>query len=619
MRRTSVLFIVLIIVLSIVLGACTSQQPPENVDTEQEGQNQQEAEPEGEDEPEADEEEEIDELTESLKGKGEGMIHVNQIGYRPDAQKLAVINSQGGKFRTFEVINEETGEVVLTGETYGKTVMPGRAPEPKLDLATMDKVLYADFSEVKEPGTYYISIPDYGRSFSFRIAENVYNEVKDALLKAMYYQRCGMALEEKYAGVWKHDACHLEDAILWEDQSVKIDVTGGWHDAGDFGRYTVPAAKSIADLLLAYQFFPTAFSGDINIPESGNGVPDILDEARYALDWMLKMQDPVSGGVYHKVTTKQFPGTIMPERDKDKLYVLPISPTATGDFAGVMALASRIYEPYDKEFSQKALAAAEKAWEWLVANGTASGFKNPQGVGTGEYGDSNSIDERYWAAVELYLATGNEKYHTSVKSLYGRVNKFGMGWGEVSGYGTISYLFADPSKVDEAIYKNLKDGLIAQADNYVKTGQNDGYRVPFGTGDYGWGSNGSMANRGMILLVANELQPNEEYVQAAEDILHYLFGRNALDQSYVTGFGSKPLMNPHHRPSQADGIKDPVPGLLSGGPNKNREDPTAKKLLPENGPAARAFVDHEGSWSTNEITTYWNSPAVFVAGYFTQK
>lgn len=139
-----------------------------------------------------------------------------------------------------------------------------------------------------------------------------------------------------------------------------IDVSGGWHDAGDYGRYTVPAAKTVADMLYAYQANPALFGDDVGIPESGNGVPDILDEAKYALTWMLKMQDPETGGVHHKVTCENFPGYVMPEQETGELIVTPVSTTATGDFCGAMALASEFFGESDPNFAATCLDAAKR-------------------------------------------------------------------------------------------------------------------------------------------------------------------------------------------------------------------------------------------------------------------
>ncbi len=547
--------------------------------------------------------------------QGQGMIHINQVGYVPGATKVAIINSQRFEFQQFHVIRTDIDEIVYTGQVTGKQGADDATTAPILDSSSGDFVYRADFSAWTEPGTYVIEVPAYGRSHPFVIGDQVYTDVKQALLKNLYYQRCGMELVEAHAGVYTHAQCHQELARLYDQPDVAIDVTGGWHDAGDYGRYVAPGANAAAALLLAYERFPDRFQDTINIPESGNGVPDLLNEVRYELEWLLRMQDTDSGGAYHKVTGRSFEGFIMPEYDHNELVVLPVSPTATGDLAAVMAMASRIYNAYDHGFSIRALAAAEQAWAWLLANPDAAGYRNPPDIVTGEYGDSNSLDERFWAAVELYKTTGKTIYHEYVKENYNKVNKLGLGWTDMSGFGTLSYLFMNDAQQDAEAYAALKAALLKEADQMVDRASRDGYLIPMSSADYGWGSNMNVMNKAVLLIAAYELQANEPYIETAESLFHYLLGRNALDKSYVSGFGSNPMMHPHHRPSGADGIVEPIPGLVSGGPNRSIQDPTAEEFLSENKFPARGYIDHEGSWSTNETTIYWNAPAVFVAGY----
>jgi endoglucanase len=528
-------------------------------------------------------------------------IHINQLGYRPCDKKIVIVN---GNSTAFEVIDEVSGNPVFTG-----TLTDGMKDE-----STGDFVSYGDFSTLKAPGKYFLKVDSFGNSFSFEINDNVYNATQDGLLKAMYFQRCGCVLEEKHAGVWKHDICHTEEGSLYWDANTKLDVSGGWHDAGDYGRYVVPAAKAVADMLLAYEFFPEAFKGEINIPESGNGIPDILNEVKYEVDWLFKMQDKNSGGVYTKVATPNFAGMIMPEDDKAPLIIYHMSSPAAGDFAAAMAMAARVYSNFDKSYSGKCLVAAEKAWQWLISNPQTL-FTNPKDAGSGAYGDKTDIDEKYWAAAELYKTTGKEEYHDVFKSLLKKLEApVELGWADVAGYGSIAYLFTEKSKVDTAVYEEVKSKYIAHANKLLQVSKKDGYKVTLTSAQYIWGSNMNILNHAMHLILSNMLSPNSEYVDAALAQWHYIYGANSLNFSFVSGYGSNAMMNPHHRPSDADGIVDPVPGLVSGGPCARLADVIAKEVL-QGQPPARCFVDHTESYSTNEITIYWNSPAIFVAGY----
>lgn len=532
-------------------------------------------------------------------------IHINQIGYRTGDSKLVRVNGKGGGF---EIVNTDTG----------RAVFDGRMKKGPTDAASGDDLYYGDFSSLKEPGTYCVVISGMGMSYPFRISDTVYGDVKNGLLKALYYQRCGIRLEEKYAGVWAHDACHTEMGVVYGSEDRLLDQTGGWHDAGDYGKYTVAGAVAVADLLLAWELFPDRFADDVNIPESGNKVPDILDEARYELEWLLKMQDGDSGGVYHKVTSKTFPSlNTLPGDDFGRLYFFPVSATATADFSAVAAKASRVYRPFDPAFSDKCLAASERAWTWLSSNKDVPGFKNPAEVTTGEYGDENDSDERYWAAAELFAATGRAEFGDYVKSVYrdGKVSECGFGWQSVGGLARLAYLSSDRDRQDSGVYAHIKAEVLKAADRKLKVGRADGYGTTLRPEDYGWGSNMGLMNDAMLLIAADGLKAKKDYIATAKDNFNYLLGQNALDQCYLTGFGSKSVKDPHHRPSKADAAEEPVPGLVAGGPNAGLDDDIARAKL-KGMPAARCYYDNSNSYSTNEVAIYWNTPAVFVAGYF---
>lgn len=293
----------------------------------------------------------------------------------------------------FEVVNALGDKVVFTG----------KIDEVKYDPYSGGNVSCGDFSVVTEPGCYYIRTFSCGKSYSFTIAQNVYNNLITDMVRMMYLQRCETALDERYAGIIAHKSCHSDIAYLC-GTDVGRDVSGGWHDAGDYGRYTVAAALTAAEMMLAYEAFPKLFSDETNIPESGNGIPDILDEVRYGLDWLFKMQDS-SCGVYHKETCAGFPGFVMPE-ERDKVILCPLSKTATGSFAAVMAMASDCFKGNDGEFARKCLSAAEKAWDFLMSGKGELITQKSEDMINGAYENSSYINEIYWAAAQLYKATG---------------------------------------------------------------------------------------------------------------------------------------------------------------------------------------------------------------------
>lgn len=529
-------------------------------------------------------------------------ITVNQVGYPAKGTKAAALAGVGG---AFQVIDASSGAVVFEGKTSA-------AIEDKASGVT---VCTADFSDVAHPGQYRIE-HNGEKSAEFTITEKPYQELHKGLLKAFYFLRCGMELTEEFAGPWTHAACHTSEGIVYGQTERRLDSSGGWHDAGDYGKYAGPGAKAIADLLLSYEFHPKAYAEAVPLPETDGRTPDVLHEARYELEWLFKMQDSETGGVFHKLTTLQFPGYIMPEEDKGDLYFMPISAAATGCVAGVMAMAARTYKPFDAEFAERCLQSALRAWAWLERNPEVPGFKNPPNVGTGEYGDGQDIDERYWAAAELYRTTGDSVYHEAFLKLAQKdFYKFGLGWADMSGYGTLAYLLNGEDKADRTQYTGLQAGLQSRAKQIVEQSSQDGYHISLAPEDYHWGSNMEVMNNAMLLLIAHHLFGAEEFEACTLDHIHYLMGRNVLDVSYVTGYGDRAYRHPHYRPGIADGVDDPVPGMVSGGPNQGLQDDPARKHLQGKAPA-QCFIDDEDSYSTNEITIYWNSPAVFVAAHW---
>jgi len=499
------------------------------------------------------------------------VIHVGQLGYRPDDVKKAVLVTDDS---AFEIRDAATGE----------TVFSGTASEQAHSAAADETVRVADFSELTAAGRYIIRNSE-GESYPFDIHANPYTDVTRAVLDMLNYQMCGVAVD---AGIWSYGACHLSDAVIYGTDKTK-DVSGGWHDAGDYGRYVSPAAKAVTDFLLAHQLAP-------------NPAPDLLDIVRYKLDWMLKMQDSETGGVYHKVSAANFCDVIMPDEETAALYLSPISPTATGGFAASLAFASRVYRGSNPEYAGKLLSAAEKAWEWLIQNPMYKAFRNPDDITTGEYYDISSRDERLWAACELYSATGKDIYHDYI--LNELLLNPGLGWAGTGHYASIAYVLMPTDATDSAQRERMAESLLNACEDIMNLYSEDPYMISLGV-EYPWGSNMHVANNAVLLLIGDMLRPNPVYAEAAMEHVHYLLGRNALSQSYITGFGSRPPERPYHRPSKVAGSA--APGMVAGGPNGQLEDPFVATML-KGLPPAKCYADSENSYSTNEVTIYWNSP-----------
>lgn len=522
-------------------------------------------------------------------------VNVNQIGYLLHDTKRAVIrniNKDGGGF---DVIDIMSGNSVLSG-----TITAG--PDGG---SSQDNVGYADFTSVTAPGTYKVVTASGVESFEFTISDSVYDHAFSDALRFFYLMRCGTDLPESLAGDFAHRACHTDEAKIYGGKSY-VDVTGGWHDAGDYGRYVSPAAKAVADLMLSYELYPERFNISLNIPESGNGVPDVLNEVRYELEWMQKMQAR-DGGVHHKVTNLDFEEFVMSDEVDAPLYLLPESKTATADFAGAMFMAARVYAKFDSDFSDKCKAAAEHAIDAYAKHSHDSGFKNPSDVNTGEYADENSNDEYLWAICEGYKTTGDQKYEKLLSSFdMNSITVDDFGWEDMSGYAYYAYMTSPkPMTFDPGI----RDRFFGRCDYLKDLALN---RESYGCtieDDYPWGSNMYVANNGMALLIAAKLSGDQDYKLAAKRQLDYLFGTNTTSYCFFTGHGTQPAQHPHHRPSVALGKC--MKGMLVGGPASGLLDPVAQENLGGK-PKAACYIDDAMSYSCNEVTIYWNSPLVFL-------
>lgn len=535
-------------------------------------------------------------------------IKLDQAGYLPAAPKIAVVAAR--KPATDFLVRKSAGDTVA---------WRGKLSAARSDADSGDTVQLADFSKLEESGRYYLEVPGVGRSWNFSIGADVYQRAYYLAMRSYYGQRCGTAVDlgPEFPG-FRHDACHLEGA--WHGSSGKTGrrvSQGGWHDAGDYGRYVVNSGISTATLLWTWEMFGARVSPiKLNIPESGNGTPDILSEIKWNLDWMLTMQDD-GGGVWPKQASERFCGFIMPEKDTLVSYVFGTgqepykSSCATADFAAVMAIAARAFRPFDRAYADRCLAAARKAWAWVEQHPNVI-FHNPTGVNTGEYGDPDCADERLWAAAELWRTTGDGPYERYFLAHYAEFHPSAtapQAWAHVSNLALWTYVLGGGKNAEAA--KAIRQESLTAADQMVERTLANGYRISLTKGNYEWGSNGTVANYGMQLVVANAFRPDPRYRDAALDNLHYLLGRNTFSLSFVTRVGENPYRHPHHRPSAADSNPEPWPGLLSGGPNPARQDAAISKL-PANLPPAKMYVDDEGAYSANEVAINWNAALVFL-------
>ncbi len=537
-------------------------------------------------------------------------IQIDQVGYLSGAAKIATVSAPG---ESFEVRRESDDSTVLRG---------------KLSVAAKDAesgeiIQAADFSSLRVPGTYYLVVPTVGRSWKFSIGPSVYSPTFYHAMRAFYGQRCGMAVDlgPEFAG-YSHAACHLKGGFhASSGREGQRDNAGGWHDAGDYGRYIVNSGITTGTLLWAWELFEPKLTGiKLNILESGNGTPDFLNEIRWNLEWMLRMQDS-DGGVWHKQTSANFSGFVMPEEDSMESLVIgtgraPYKSTcATGDLAAVAAIAARVYEPYDKKLAARSLEAARAAWKWIDRYPNVT-FKNPAGISTGEYGDNDCGDERLWAAAELWRTTGNPDYNQYFVRNYQRYlstlsHPEPESWRVVAPMGLWAYALGTRPETDNRVAAEIRAAALAGARATANRTRTSPYRIAMTDKDFAWGSNGQVGNYGVQLLVANALSPDKAFVESALESMHYLLGRNTFSLSWVTQVGANPYRHPHHRPSGGDKLGEPWPGLLSGGPNAARQDPVTQ-ALPAGLPPAKVYSDDQDSYASNEVCINWQAMLVFM-------
>ncbi len=540
-------------------------------------------------------------------------IALNQVGYLPAAHKLADVPAEATD--AFTVEDAASGKVVFSGKL-------GAAAEWK---PAGQRVRIADFSALSTPGRYRLRIEGMPPSDQFAIAADAYDALGAAALKAFYFNRAGTALDTQHAGIYARAKGHPDDVVLVHASAASvtrpagtvISSTKGWYDAGDYNKYVVNAAVSTHQLLDAYEQFPRVFAAQrLDIPESGNGAPDVLNEAWWNLQWLLTMQDPEDGGVYHKLTTLKFSGFVMPDQDRAPRYVVQKSTAAALDLAAVLAQASRVYATFGGQFpgaSQRMLAAARRAWAWAQRHPDAV-YVQPADVFTGTYDDAHLDDEFAWAAAELFLATREPAFFDAFVA---RKQDAGVpSWDNVAGFAWLSLASHRDALATQAQRAQAETQVLGVADGLLREWKNSAYAVAMDVPSFVWGSNATALNRAVVLVQAYRLSNEHAYLDAAQSQLDYVLGRNPLGRSFVTGFGARPPLHVHHRVYASDGIDAPVPGWLAGGANPGQQDHRAGgdcTALPyPSALPALSYLDATCAYASNEVAINWNAPLVYV-------
>jgi endoglucanase len=571
-------------------------------------------------------------------------IDLSQLGFQPDDPKIAIVTIGTGQPHEWLLV-DETGKTVARGTTsvFGK------------DSASGGYVERIDFSSFRTPGKYHLASGS-SASALFEIRPNLYAPLARDALAFFYHQRAGVPIEARIVGArWARPAGHPHEVatcftgadereITWTGCAYSLDVTGGWYDAGDHGKYVVNGGIALWTLLNAHERNPKA------LPQGANGAPGLLDEARTEMEFLLRMQVPegtklalpsgpfksiaqsrgwrgdppdfvtldASGMAHQKVADRNWTALpTPPDKDMQERLLYPPTTATTLNLAATAAQCARIWKGVDDAFGARCLVAAERAY--------AAARRNPQVyatnsfTGSGGYGDEEVSDEFYWAAAELFVTTGKAEYRQALEaSPHFRLPAGEPGWPQTATLGTIT-LATRPSALPDAEVQRLRGMLTAAADRFLADEARNGYRVPLAS--YTWGSNGALLNRAMVLGVASDLTHDPKYRAGVIDAIDYVLGRNPNRVSYVSGYGAISMQNPHHRfwaPSLDPKLPGPPPGVLSGGANSiAMADPVAMKMKGTCAPQ-RCWADDAHAYALNEVAINWNAPLVWVGAWLAE-
>ncbi|MER6136479.1 glycoside hydrolase family 9 protein [Streptomyces sp. NPDC001815] len=561
-------------------------------------------------------------------------VRVNQAGYLPNGPKRATVVTAATQPLTWQLRNT-SGSVAASG----RTVVRGA------DAASGESTHVADFSAYRKGGRGYVLVVDGRSSAPFDIRADLYDGMRSDAMAFFYHQRSGTPIEASLVGPsYARPAGHLGVAPNQGDTNVPCqpgvcdytqDVRGGWYDAGDHGKYVVNGGISAWTLVDSFARAERAGNasalGDstLRIPERGNGVPDVLDEARWELDFLMRMQvpdgKPYAGMAFHKIHDAAWTGIpTRPELDAQPRELHRPSTAATLNLAATAAQCARVFAPYDSTYAKRCLGVARTAWAAAQAN-PAVYAPESDSTGGGPYNDTQVTDDFYWAAAELYVATGERAYRDAVTSSpwhtsSGALTPTGFNWADTAALGRLT-LATVHNKLPASDIRRVRASVTAAADGHLAMMAGQGYAVPIPANGYVWGSNSQVTNNAIVMATAYALTGQQRYRAGVLEAMDYLLGRNTLDLSYVTGYGDSYARNQHHRfwANQYDAsTPNPPAGSLAGGPNSGLQDPVAQEKLAGCAPAA-CYIDDIGSYATNEVTINWNAPLAWLAAFAAER
>ena len=577
-------------------------------------------------------------------------VRYNHVGYAPDSAKIFFVNPQELEpacnkaenyfFRVERRLHCDDFSTIWEG-----SLVEGTFEHKGVCEYTGETLWSGDFSAVRETGVFFIQIWKKGvpekdgllfETEPFEISNDWILRQLLANIKSFYYQRSGVELTPDFAGKWARPAAHLDDSIGFHPSMQREgtwNAHGGWYDAGDYGKYIVNGGVSVATLLLACELASDCecdhlANKAINAREpfvapDGLKMYSLMDEVRFELDFFLRMQD-TDGGVFFKVTPERWDGFVSP-KDSDTLQkrmILGKSTTSTLNFAGALAAASRVYRKRDAAFAERCLQAAVKAYKWAVSRPFVDWPHNTEG--SGGYGDDHAEDEFFWARAMLYreLQTRGEAVDgVSAESLRPLLledmkvipPKSALDWRDTQNLGWIALAMQD---LDREFRLYARTTLNMTAREIVDLQNDDAYGIPVRR--FIWGSNGDIANNALTLAIVKRWAPSlggNSLDFWCREMLNYIYGRNPVDVSFVTGSAWSSPKEPHHRLSHSDGVEEPIPGLLVGGINSDRQDMHRSPLIVPHYPGEQpglSYTDERCSFASNETAINWNAPLTAV-------
>ncbi|WP_138755552.1 glycoside hydrolase family 9 protein [Paenibacillus sinopodophylli] len=565
-------------------------------------------------------------VTSPDKEKEYAPIKVNQVGYPVDGNKQALVTGFEDVLTVdagtpFTVVNATTNTTAYTGSLV--------LTDNYEAIDSGERIFTADFTNFTVPGNYYVKVQGLQNSPKFTIgdANAIYEPFLVDVSRYFYHQRTGINITSPYTQDYQRTDFTPDTAVpLMSNPSIKKDVSKGWYDAGDKGKYVNAGAKALSDLFWAYEVMPEKFTdGQFNIPESGNGIPDILDESRWELEWILKMQDAASGGFYARVTFQDDDNLVDRQIiDKDtvssRTAIKTTADTATA--AGVLAHAYVIYQTIDPTFAQQCLNAAIAAWGYLEAH--PENIRTPN-TGRWPYDVTDDASNRLWAAGSLYRSTGDAKYNTYFLANYTNMAvyfedtlDFASGWANTWQTGFFSYMKAANKNAAVVSWYTTK---FQQWFNDKVTRVNDSsWNSIVKDGNYYWGITMQYVDTPMEMIIGTNLLGTFESKRAIINEVTYsqldwILGQNPVGVSFVSGYGDNAVQYPFSILYRTDNLPGVPKGFLVGGPNRYSNDAAVGNQISRF--AAKNYHDNFQEWTTNEHTVYWNSGLVFVAAYAT--